>query len=103
MSGKKGMGRERPHSRTATHTKACMKTVKDKGKECIGMYLVIIYIYYNNISINVIYYFGMVAPNGFLRCTVYALMSLFLCHISPKLWVEVKASGPPHVLELWLG
>ena len=46
---------------------------------------------------------GKRVPNGFSRCSVSAFPSLFFAPHFVKIVVEVKASGPPHVLRLWFG
>ena len=46
---------------------------------------------------------GRGALNESSGCNVPAPQSWLLQHTSYKIVVEVKASGPPHVLKLWFG
>ena len=45
---------------------------------------------------------GRGVPNGFSGCSVSANLSEFFTTHFLQIVVEVKASGPPHILKLWL-
>ena len=54
-------------------------------------------------SITLLTFFGVEVLNGFSGCSVSAPMSWFFTPHFLKIVVEVKASGLPRVLKIWLG
>ena len=49
-----------------------------------------------------IYIYGRETPNGFSGCSVPACRTSFPPHFL-RIVVEMRSSGPPHILWLWLG
>ena len=52
---------------------------------------------------DLVFILGREALNGFSGCSVPTLSSQFFSPHFFNVVVELKASGPPHVFELWLG